>query len=199
MYGQPGSTTAESQIQKGAENAPDGARNPSFPDRPIREVAERDARELLQLRGQYGPPFSLVEARVSAKIVRNDKPGVNEQRENEQPAEATIKVSIQGHEEHRVDEGVGPVDAFSKVLRKALREKFPEIESLELSHYEVANVHADKGTADQTIAVVTFHDRKNNQSITISAESANVFEASAIALCDAMELFILRCKAAQQA
>src|SRR5690606_17324506 len=75
----------------------------------------------------YGKVFSLHGFRI-----------IVEKNEN-QPclAEATIKVSVDGIEEHTAAEGEGPVNALDKALRKALLRFFPEIKDFKLVDYKV--------------------------------------------------------------
>src|SRR5262249_17601136 len=42
-------------------------------------------------------------------------------------AEATVKLKVEDHAEHRVAEGDGPIAALDAALRKALKTKYPQI------------------------------------------------------------------------
>ena len=52
-------------------------------------------------------------------------------------SEATVAVRVQGHRELAVAEGVGPVDALSRALHKALCRFYPHLEAVRLADYKV--------------------------------------------------------------
>ena len=100
-------------------------------------------------------------------------------------AEAMVKVRVDGEVLHTASEGDGPVDALDAALRKALRGHYPGIDELHLSDYKVRILDGQNGAAAITRALVDMQWRGRRWS-TVGA-SANIIEASWIALVDAIE------------
>jgi len=105
-------------------------------------------------------------------------------------AEATVKVDVAGKVMHTAAEGNGPVNALSLALRKALLDTYPEIQDVRLSDYKVRILDSDEGTAATTRVLIDFE--KGTRSWTTVGASANIIEASWVALADALEYAIVR-------
>jgi len=103
-------------------------------------------------------------------------------------AEATVKLSIGGHEVHTAAEGNGPVNAFDQALRKALQPLFPQVKNISLSDYKVRILNSNTGTAAVTRVLIDWHDGVRRWS-TVGA-GTNILDATWLALADGYE-FIL--------
>ena len=111
-------------------------------------------------------------------------------------AEATIKLSIGGHEVHTAAEGNGPVNAFDRALRKALAPLFPQVKDISLSDYKVRILNSNTGTGAVTRVLIDWHDGGQGESAsgvrrwsTVGA-GTNILDATWLALADGYE-FIL--------
>ncbi len=100
-------------------------------------------------------------------------------------AEAMVKVRVDGEVLHTAAEGDGPIDALDVALGKALVGHYPEIEELHLYDYKVRILDGRTGTAAITRVLVDMH-RGGRHWSTVGA-SANIIEASWVALVDAVE------------
>jgi 2-isopropylmalate synthase len=107
-------------------------------------------------------------------------------------AEATLKVAVDGKEEHTVAEGNGPVDGLDKALRRALDRFYPSLRAMSLVDFKVRVVNAAAGTAAKVRVLVESKDHKENWG-TIGV-SENIIEASWLALKDAVEYKLLKDK-----
>ena len=138
--------------------------------------------ELLMRRilGQHRPSFTLLGLRVT---VEKRAGGVC-------AAEATIKVAVEGQEEHTAAEGDGPVNALDRALRKALGRFYPAIQRVRLTDYKVRVLNADAATAARVRVLIQSTDGTNTWG-TVGV-SENVVEASWQALVDSLEYVLLR-------
>lgn len=111
-------------------------------------------------------------------------------------SEATVKLRVDGAEEHQVAEGDGPVNALDGALRRALRPHFPMIEKLHLIDYKVRVINSTDETAAKVRVVIgsrrTTTDAKSEIFGTIGV-SENIIDASWQALLDAYEYHLLHC------
>jgi len=105
-------------------------------------------------------------------------------------SEATIKVFVDGREEHTASEGDGPVNALDNALRKALDRFYPELKEVSLSDFKVRVINARGGTASRVRVIITSRDKKDTWG-TIGV-SENIIEASWQALVDAIEYKLLK-------
>ncbi|HYM68545.1 MAG TPA: citramalate synthase [bacterium] len=137
--------------------------------------------ELLMRRtlGQHRPAFSLLGLRVLAEK-RGDGTGVSE---------ASIRVAVDGREEHTAAEGNGPVHALDRALRKALERFYPEIGHVRLIDYKVRVLNADAATAARVRVLIQSTDGVRTWG-TVGV-SENVVEASWQALVDSLEYVLL--------
>jgi 2-isopropylmalate synthase len=130
--------------------------------------------------GLYQPMFELHGFRVTVDRRGNGEPYV----------EATVRVRVDGREEHTAAEGNGPVHALDNALRKALEEFFPELRTMHLTDYKVRVLDAADGTAATTRVLIESADEHG--SWTTIGVNANVLEASWLALADAIEYGLAR-------
>jgi len=100
-------------------------------------------------------------------------------------AEATIKVRIGDQIMHTAAEGNGPVNALDAALRKALIPSYPVIDRFGLADYKVHILDSGAGTGATTRVLIDMQNGTRRWS-TVGA-SANIIEASWIALQDAIE------------
>lgn len=137
--------------------------------------------ELMLHRAQpsYVPAFELLEMMV-----------VMQQRHGRVSAEATVKVRVGPKMMHTAASGNGPVNALDKALRKALVDVYPKLSAVKLVDYKVRILDSDNATAATTRVLI---DTKmgSKQWSTVGA-SANIIEASWIALADSMEYAIMK-------
>jgi 2-isopropylmalate synthase len=137
--------------------------------------------ELLMRRtlGQHRPAFSLRGLRVLAEK-RGDGSSVSE---------ASIRVAVDGREEHTAAEGNGPVHALDRALRKALERFYPQIGRVRLTDYKVRVLNADAATAARVRVLIQSTDGVRTWG-TVGV-SENVVEASWQALVDSFEYVLL--------
>jgi 2-isopropylmalate synthase len=147
------------------------------------EAAEASFELLMRrIMGQHRPSFALLGLRVT---VEKRDPGVAVC-----AAEATIKVAVDGQEEHTAAEGDGPVHALDRALRKALGRFYPEIQRVRLTDYKVRVLNADAATAARVRVLIQSTDGTHTWG-TVGV-SENVVEASWQALVDSLEYVLLR-------
>ncbi|HKW70492.1 MAG TPA: citramalate synthase [Candidatus Dormibacteraeota bacterium] len=104
-------------------------------------------------------------------------------------AEATVKVEVGGMVYHTAASGNGPVNALDAALRKALSPRFPALDEVSLHDYKVRILNGDAGTAATTRVLV--ESGKGTKRWTTVGCSANIIEASLLALVDSLEYAIL--------
>ncbi|MCP4542256.1 MAG: citramalate synthase [Chloroflexi bacterium] len=100
-------------------------------------------------------------------------------------AEATVKLRVDDQIFHMVAEGNGPVNALDAALRKALLPTYPHLAEFDLADYKVHILDGDHGTAATTRVLIDMQNEVRRWS-TVGA-SANIIEASWLALADAVE------------
>ena len=133
--------------------------------------------------GRYTPFFELKNFRVS----------VEKNSAGQMISEATIKLVVNGTEEHTVAEGDGPVNALDGCLRKALEKFYPDIRGVALSDFKVRVINAGAGTAAKVRVLIESKDAHSAWG-TIGV-SENIIDASWKALADAMEYKLLKSSA----
>jgi 2-isopropylmalate synthase len=130
----------------------------------------------------YRPFFKLTEFRV-----------IDEKTEKGPRAEATVKIAVDGVEEHKVAEGSGPVNALDRALRRALERFYPAIKEVELVDYKVRVLPAGLGTASQVRVLIESRDKTGKLgSWGTVGVSENIIEASWQALVDSLEYKLLK-------
>jgi 2-isopropylmalate synthase len=132
----------------------------------------------------YQPPFelvdflSLVERRGGSALV----------------SEATVKIRVrtEAGEEiiHTAGSGNGPVNALDAAVRKVLVDYYPALRDVHLLDYKVRVVDGASGTAAITRVLIESGD--GHDSWTTVGSSANIIEASWLALSDSLEYAIIR-------
>ncbi len=140
------------------------------------EAAEASVALMLhRQKPDYEAPFELID--FSATVENRQGRGIF--------AEATVKVCVDGEIFHTVAEGNGPVNALDAALRKALLPVYPRLGEFQLADYKVRILDSDSGTAATTRVLIDTQNHHNRWS-TVGA-SANIIEASWLALADSME------------
>ena len=99
-------------------------------------------------------------------------------------SEAVIKLRVDGKEEHTAAEGVGPVSALDRALRKSLTTFFPCIKDIRLTDYKV-RVLNPKGATDAKVRVLIESSDGHETWGTVGV-SENLIEASWQALVDSI-------------
>ncbi len=99
-------------------------------------------------------------------------------------SEATVRLSVDGVEEHTAALGNGPVSALDRALRKALEEFYPTLKDMQLVDYKVRIINESAGTSAKVRVLIESADSKRKWG-TVGV-SENVIEASWIALRDAI-------------
>ena len=105
-------------------------------------------------------------------------------------SEATVKLDVNGKEEHTVAEGEGPVNALDKCLRKALIKFYPEIKTVLLTDFKVRVINSDANTAAKVRVLIETKDKKHSWG-TIGV-SENIIDACWQALSDSVEYKLLK-------
>lgn len=129
---------------------------------------------------RYKPFFELKTFRVS----------VEKEESGKMVSEATVKILIDGKEEHTVAEGDGPVNALDNALRKALGKAYPAIKDVSLYDFKVRVINAGAGTAAKVRVLIESKDSHSSWG-TIGV-SENIIEASWKALVDALEYKLIK-------
>jgi 2-isopropylmalate synthase len=131
----------------------------------------------------YQPPFELVDFMVMVEKRRRPTSDGGEVL-----AEAAVKIKVDDKLMHTASEGNGPVDALDRALRKALVEFYPELTKVKLVDYKVRILDESQGTASTIRVLVESSDGKREWRTVGS--SANVIEASWLALADSLEYWL---------
>ncbi len=130
--------------------------------------------------GEYVPFFNLKGFRV-----------ITEKKENNKiVCEATIKVEVNGKEEHTASNGGGPIEALDNALRKALEKFYPQLNELHLTDYKVRVLNGKKGTGSP-VRVIIEQRNKHSHWGTVGV-SENIIEASWQALVDGIEFMLYK-------
>ena len=138
----------------------------------------------------YRPPFELVDFMVV--IEKRRRPPTRKNLE-EMLSEAMIKVRIGGEIIHTAAEGNGPVNALDEALRKALLQFYPSLAAVKLVDYKVRILEESVGTESQVRVLIESSDGVNEWRTVGS--SANIIEASWLALADSLEYWLAKHKA----
>ena len=130
--------------------------------------------------GEYVPFFCLKGFRV-----------ITEKNENNIiTCEATIKVEVNGVEEHAAANGDGPIGALDNALRKSLEKFYPQLKDLHLTDYKVRVLDEKAGTGAPVRVIIEHKDRVNRWG-TVGV-SENIIEASWQALVDGIEFMLFK-------
>jgi len=131
--------------------------------------------------GRYQPRFDLEGFRV---IVEKDRDG-------DIRTEATIKLKVDGEEEHTAAEGDGPVHALDNALRKALERFYPQLSGIRLTDFKVRVVDAPAQATAASVRVM-IESRAGADTWTTVGVHTNIIEASWQALVDGVEYGLLK-------
>jgi 2-isopropylmalate synthase len=145
------------------------------------EGAEASVSVMLQ-RSQpgYKPPFELID--FTATVEHRKGRGIL--------SEATVKVRVGDEIYHTAAEGNGPVSALDKALRKALQDRYPQLDKVHLIDYKVRILDSESGTNAKVRVLIDNHDGKQTWS-TVGA-STNIIEASWWAIADSLEYALFK-------
>jgi 2-isopropylmalate synthase len=131
----------------------------------------------------YRPPFELLDFTV---IV--EKRGADQVM-----SQATVKMRVGDQVMHTAAEGHGPVNALDLAVRKALHPHYPVLADVHLVDYKVRIVDEHLGTGARPRVIIE-SGRGSERWSTVGC-SENIIEASWLALCDGLELALLRATA----
>lgn len=131
--------------------------------------------------GQHRTFFELKGFRVSVEKSSQDGNVVSE---------ATLKLIVNGMEQHTVAEGDGPVNALDNALRKALEKFYPQLKHVSLKDFKVRVINAEAGTKAKVRVLIESRDEKDEW-WTVGV-SENIIEASWRALVDSIEYKLLK-------
>jgi 2-isopropylmalate synthase len=105
-------------------------------------------------------------------------------------SEATIKVTVEGEKELTASEGVGPVNALDRALRKALLRFYPTLREMKLVDYKVRVLETDMATEASVRVLIQSSD--GSQTWGTVGVSQNVMEASWLALVDSISYKLMK-------
>jgi 2-isopropylmalate synthase len=105
-------------------------------------------------------------------------------------AQATVKLRVGEEVVHTAAEGDGPVNALDRAVRKALLPHYPALARVHLVDYKVRIVDQHLGTAARPRVII--ESARGTERWSTVGCSENIIEASWLALCDALELALLR-------
>ena len=115
-----------------------------------------------------------------------------------------MKLRVDGHTEHRVAEGDGPVNALDGALRLALRPHYPAIDQVHLTDYKVRVINSKEETAAKVRVIVECKrhtggpdDGPTKELFGTIGVSENIIDASWAALVDAYEYHLIHAEEAQ--
>ena len=91
---------------------------------------------------------------------------------------------------HTAAEGDGPVNALDRAVRKALLPHYPELAEVHLVDYKVRIVDEHLGTGARPRVII--ESARGDERWSTVGCSENIIEASWLALCDGLELALLR-------
>ena len=134
-----------------------------------------------KLINQFDDYFSLEGFRVITEK-RGPKEGVL--------SEATIKVTVDGEKELTASEGVGPVNALDRALRKALTIFYPTLREMRLVDYKVRVLDTKKATEANVRVLIQSTD--GSEIWGTVGVSRNLMEASWLALVDSISYKLMK-------
>jgi len=105
-------------------------------------------------------------------------------------SEATVAIFVDGTRELAVAEGVGPVDALSKALQKALCRSFPSLENVRLADYKVRVLNPEDATAAAVRVLIEHHDNTGEHRWHTVGVSTNILEASWQAVAEGIQYYL---------
>jgi len=128
----------------------------------------------------YRPPFELEDFTV---IVEKRARGRSR-------AQATVRLRVGEEMMHTAAEGEGPVNALDRAVRKALLPHYPALAEVHLVDYKVRIVDEHLGTGARPRVVI--ESARGAERWSTVGCSENIIEASWLALCDGLELAVVK-------
>jgi 2-isopropylmalate synthase len=104
--------------------------------------------------------------------------------------EATVRIKVDGIDEHTAAYGDGPVNALDMCLRKALKQFYPELDKMHLVDYKVRVLDGREATEARVRVNIT--STNGDDTWTTIGVSTNIIEASWEALVDSVSYFLLK-------
>jgi 2-isopropylmalate synthase len=151
------------------------------------EAAEGSLELLIrQHLGGYTSHFELEDFRL---LIARDS-------QEEMTSEAIVKIKVQDQLVHVVSNGLGPVNALDKALRKALEPFFPILKEMELADYKVRVIDGTTGTG--ALVKVLIETRYHGEVWGTVGVSENIMEASMQALTESLEYGLMQYNTADQ-
>lgn len=111
-------------------------------------------------------------------------------------AQATVRLRVGEEMMHTAAEGDGPVNALDRAVRKALLPHYPALADVHLVDYKVRIVDEHLGTGARPRVIV--ETARGAERWSTVGCSENIIEASWMALCDGLELALLRSSAVER-
>jgi 2-isopropylmalate synthase len=105
-------------------------------------------------------------------------------------SEATVRLRVKGERVMAAGEGVGPVHALDQGLRRALEDRYPELDSIRLVDFKVRILDGRAGTKAVTRVLITSADERGEW--TTVGVSDDIVTASYQALVDGIQYGLLR-------
>jgi len=105
-------------------------------------------------------------------------------------AQATVRIRVGDEMMHTAAEGDGPVSALDRAVRKALLPHYPGLADVHLVDYKVRIVDEHLGTGARPRVII--ESARGAERWSTVGCSENIIEASWMALCDGLELAVLR-------
>ncbi|MEP6687588.1 MAG: citramalate synthase [Gemmatimonadales bacterium] len=109
-------------------------------------------------------------------------------------AQATVRIRVGNELMHTAAEGDGPVNALDQAVRKALLPHYPALADVHLVDYKVRIVDEHLGTGARSRVII--ESARGAERWSTVGCSENIIDASWQALCDGLELALLRQAAA---
>jgi 2-isopropylmalate synthase len=100
-------------------------------------------------------------------------------------SEATVKLEVEGREYKAVDDGVGPVDALDKALRRVLTQVYPQVSDVRLVDFKV-RILTPQGGTEAVTRVLIESARGHSEHWSTVGVSDNIVDASYQALHDSL-------------
>ncbi len=105
-------------------------------------------------------------------------------------SQATVRIKVAGEVMLTAADGDGPVNALDRAVRKALLPHYPALADVQLVDYKVRIVDEHLGTAARPRVII--ESARGAERWSTVGCSENIIEASWLALCDGLELPLLR-------
>ncbi len=130
--------------------------------------------------GDFKPFFK----RLDSKVIISSSDNLNSK------SEAILKINVNDKIEHTASEGVGPVHALNKSLKKALINFYPEIKNVKLVDYKVRVLNTNEGSISKVRVLV--ESSYKHLSWTCVGLSDNIIEASWQAISDSLNYVLFK-------